>query len=126
MQPGNTTDHELKDGRVLGGGEFVGQVLQHTERGCTHKGETLDRIIETVLGVLGIADDELMSRNRATQVADARSIICYASYCAGHRGVDIARRLNISGPGVTVAVRRGKALIGNFPELCRIVSGGNE
>jgi REP element-mobilizing transposase RayT len=126
LQPGDVPDRELHDSRVLGGGEFVEQVLQQAEGASPHKGETLDQIIETVLGALDIPHGELMSRQRSVQLADARSIICYAAYCAGHRGVDIARRLDISGPGVTVAVRRGKDLAGNIPELLGLVSCDNE
>jgi REP element-mobilizing transposase RayT len=123
LQTGDPSDREFKDSRVLGGGEFVEQVLQHAEGTCPPKEVTLDRIVETVLGVLGISHGELMSRRRSVQLADARSIICHAAYCAGHRGVDIASRLNISGPGVTVAVRRGKEIIGTIPELRGLVGG---
>jgi predicted dinucleotide-binding enzyme len=39
------------------------------------------------------------------------------AFMAGHSGVAIARRLNISGAGVTVASKRGKKLINKYPEL---------
>jgi REP element-mobilizing transposase RayT len=117
FQTVESPDRELKDSRVLGGGDFVEQILQHTECTYSSKTYTLDQIVEIVLGVLEIPQAELMSRKRSLQLADARSIVCHAAYICGHRGVDIAQRLNISGPGVTVAARRGKDRIENFPQL---------
>ena len=115
-------DGELKDSRVLGAGDFVEQVLRHTdEEGLPGKHHSLDQIIETVLESLGVSPAELMSRKRSLQLADARSIICQVAYLSGHRGVDIARRLNISGPGVTVAARRGKELVKSHPQFLALV-----
>ena len=122
LRTGESPDRELKDSRVLGGGDFVEQVLLHTGKVCPNKTHTLDQIVEIVLGVLEIPQAELMSRKRSIQLADARSIICHTAYLSGHRGVDIARRLNISGPGVTVASSRGKDLIENFPQLLMLVN----
>jgi len=122
LRSGESPDPELKDSRVLGRGDFVEQILLHTEKVCSCKVHTLDQIIEIVLGVLGIPQTELMTRKRSIQFADARSIICHVAYLSGYRGVDIARRLNISGPGVTVAVRRGKELIETFPQLFTLIS----
>jgi hypothetical protein len=116
------SDRELKDSRVLGGGDFVEQILQHTERLCPNKTHTLDQIVKIVLGLLGIPQTELMSRKRSVHLADARSIICHAAFLDGHRGVDIAKHLNISGAGVTVAARRGKELMVKFPQLMALVS----
>ena len=109
--------NELQDSRVLGDGDFVEQILRHSEGGLPGKKVSLDRIIQTVLEALDVSQGELMSRTRALRVARARSIICHVAYASGHRGVDIAVRLNISGPGVTVAARRGREIIENHPEL---------
>jgi len=122
LRAGELPDGEFKDSRVLGGGDFVEQILLHTENECSPKTHTLDQIVEIVLGMFEIPQAELMSRKRSIQLADARSIICHAAYLSGHLGVDIARRLNISGPGVTAAARRGKDLIENFPQLLTLVS----
>lgn len=122
LRTGELPDGELKDSRVLGGGDFVEQILLHTENEYSQKAHTLDQIVEIVLGVLEIPQAELMSRKRSIYLADARSIICHAAYLYGYRGVDIGRRLDISGPGVTVAARRGKDLIENFPDLLMLVS----
>jgi hypothetical protein len=54
-------------------------------------------------------------------LADARGIICHIAFLSGYRGIDLARRLNISGSGVTVAARRGKELVEKNPQLEAIV-----
>lgn len=115
---------EPRDSRVLGDGDFVEQILQYAEMELPINTISLDRIIETVLSSLEVSRSELQSRTRTLRVANARSIICHVAYAAGHRGVDIAARLNISGAGVTVAAKRGKDLIGEYPELFGLVDGG--
>jgi hypothetical protein len=66
-------------------------------------------------------ETELLSRTRELRVANARGIICHMAFISGHSGVAIARRLNITGAGVTVASRRGRELIKNYPEFAVIV-----
>ena len=111
------TDDELQDSRVLGGRYFVEQILQHTEEVVPGRIIPIDQIIETVLCALKVSQLELMSRTRVLRVAEARSIICHVAYASGHREVDIARRISISRPGVALAVRPGKELIENHPQL---------
>lgn len=114
-------DNELQDSRVLGDGDFVEQILRHAEAGLPDRQISLAQIIEAVLNTLKMSQWELMSRTRELRVANARSIICHMAYASGHRGVDIARSLKISGPGVTVAAKRGKDLIMNHPQLLVIL-----
>lgn len=114
-------DGELKDSGVLGAGDFVEQILRHTEEGLPSKTVSLDQIIETVLETFGVSPAELMSLKRSLQHVDARNIICQIVCLSGYRGVDIARRLKISGAGVTVAARRGKELVKSHPQLIALV-----
>jgi hypothetical protein len=109
--------NELQDSRVLGNGDFAEQILRQTEAELPSEKITLDSIVEAVMATLDVTETELMSRTRAMSLANARSIICHMAYVFGHRVVDIARRLNIAGAGVTVAARRGKELIKNYPDL---------
>lgn len=114
-------DNELQDSRVLGDGDFVEQILRHAEAGLPDRQISLAQIIEAVLNTLKMSQWELMSRTRELRVANARSIICHMAYASGHRGVDIARSLKISGPGVTVAAKRGKDLIINYMQLLAMI-----
>ena len=112
-----SSERELKDSRVLGCGDFVEQILLHTGSNGATKTLTIDHIIGTVLDVLEISPTELMTRKRALPLAEARSLISYIASLSGHRGIDIAHSLNISGAGVTVAAQRGKKLIDTYPQL---------
>jgi hypothetical protein len=108
---------ELKDGRVVGGGDFVEQILLQTKSADAIERQTLDLIVETVLTVLEISPAERMTRKRILPLANARGIICQMAFLYGHRGIDSAQRMYISGAGVTVAAQRGIKLLENNPEL---------
>jgi REP element-mobilizing transposase RayT len=114
-------DNELKDSRVLGKGDFVEQIIRHTEEILPDRKISLESIIESTLETLEVTEAELLSRTRELRVANARGIICHMAFKSGHSGVTIARRLNITGAGVTVATRRGRELIKNYAELAAIV-----
>ncbi len=121
LQAGEPFDGELRDSRVLGSGDFVGNILQQTEESCCLQPKFLDQIVASVLTLLEIPQEELMSRKRSLALAYARGIICHIAFLSGYRGIDIARRLNISGSGVTVAAQRGKELVKKSLELKSIV-----
>lgn len=121
LQAEEPSDGELRDSRVLGSGDFVGEILHQTEESIPLPRQSLDQIVERVLTLLEIPHAELMSRKRSLPLADARGIICHIAFMSGHRGIDLSRRLNISGSGVTVAARRGKVLVEKSPELKAIV-----
>lgn len=107
---------------VLGGGDFVEQVLRQTGERRDSSPRALDQIIQAILDHLKIPLIEILSRKRTAPLADARGIICHVACLSGHRGVDIARRLNVSGACVTVAARRARELFDNDPTLQEIVS----
>jgi REP element-mobilizing transposase RayT len=117
------SEEELQDPRVLGSGDFVERLLMHTEAIQTFPKVPLDEIVERVRGELGLSLTELTSRTRAQRIANARSLICHIAFSCGHRGVDIARILNITGAGVTVAAQRGKKVIDEHPDLLAIMNG---
>lgn len=116
-------EDEPKDSRVLGNGGFVEQVISRTGTKAPAGKISLDSIVEAVTAVLKVTELEFSSRLRGPNVAEARGIVCHMAYLAGHSGVDIARRLKISGPAVTAAARRGKELMANHPELEVYVAG---
>jgi REP element-mobilizing transposase RayT len=112
---------ELKDSRVLGNGEFVEQIIKQTKEELPAGKIDLNIIVERILAALDVSESDLLSRTRELRVANARAIICHLAVKSGYSGVVVARRLNISGAGVTVAARRGRALINTYPELAEIV-----
>jgi REP element-mobilizing transposase RayT len=110
-------EQESRDSRVLGSGDFVEQLLLHAESNAAPSTVSLEEIIERVCDKLGLSQAELTSQTRVQRVANARSIICHIAFACGHRGVDIARRLGITGSAVTVAGQRGKRVIAEHPDL---------
>jgi putative transposase len=110
-------EDNFRDARVLGRGDFVEQLLQQVEEKPSVAELSLDEIVEQVCAKTGLSLTELTSQSRSQQIANTRSIICHKAFASGHRGVDIARRLGITGSGVTIAARRGKKLLAEYPEL---------
>lgn len=104
----------MSDERILGESDFVDSVLsQANERYERHyelkrRGYDLDRIAERVAEVCQIHKDEIFSRGLQVK---ARSLLCFwAVREAGMSQRELARRLEMSGPGVGFAVERGAAI----------------
>jgi putative transposase len=110
-------DNDRRDARILGEGDFVDQILLHAVAERRPEKRALDEIMELVCEKFELSRSELTSQTRAQRVADARSIICHVAFSCGHRGVDIARRLGITGAGVTMAAQRGKKMILEHPDV---------
>jgi len=108
---------EWQDARILGSGDFVEQLLMRTEATPPLSKFSLEEIIEQVCSKVDLSLPELISQSRMQQIANARSIICHVAFAGGHRGVDIARSLGITGSAVTIAARRGKKLFAEHPEF---------
>jgi REP element-mobilizing transposase RayT len=120
FREGMSNDNEHRDSRVMGKGEFVEQVIRNADESLPAGKISLDGIVKSTLAEFDVSESELLSRTRELRVANVRAIICHMAVKSGHSGVAIARRLNISGSGVTVAARRGRELIKNHPELAGI------
>ena len=112
---------ELRDSRVLGAGDFVEELLRQTEAHPMPAKMPLEEIIARVCDTLELPVTDLMSLTRRPRVAHARSIICHLAFAAGHRGVDIARRLRLTASAVSIACRRGKEAIAGHPALHEMV-----
>jgi REP element-mobilizing transposase RayT len=106
-------EHGAYDERVLGSGEFVEFLQQATESrleatSCL----PLEEIIRQAATAFGIEEAMLMTRSRQKALADARAAICYlAVRHFNFLGVDVAKSLNISRSGVSIAVRRGAEIV---------------
>jgi hypothetical protein len=107
----------------LGRGDFVDQLLLHAESSRFTKKMSLAKIVESVCGKLALSLLELTSQTRAPRIANARSIICHVAFSCGHRGVDIAHRLGITGSGVTMAAQRGKHVISEHLDFLAMLGG---
>ena len=105
------------DERILGDSDFVEAVLKEAneqmERRYRLKAEgfDLDRVADRVAQVMNISLQLIWERSRRPQVVDARDLLCYwASNELAMSKTDLAKRLNLTQPAISIAVRRGKKL----------------
>jgi REP element-mobilizing transposase RayT len=110
--------HHMSDERILGSGEFVQGVLRR------HQEQTLRRLLivdreadfEKLTSAVGkhrnILLCQLVGPNKRRTIVKARYLICYwAVRELGFTMTEIARKLEISLPTVSVAVHKGAQLI---------------
>ena len=109
-------NRELSDQRILGGGDFVGAVLQESERLLEKKYKpkrTIDDLIAVVADKVGISPELICSGSRQRKYSEARALVAYmAVEETGHSAADVARypRLPTPGTGGQVGVRRVNVL----------------
>ena len=105
------------DERILGDSEFVMQVLdgadEQYERRYKLKALGYDsvKVEHKVLGLFGIAKEELYSGSRKKSISEARSVFCY--WCVRELGesmTSIAKLLGLTQPAVGYAVDRGERI----------------
>jgi len=105
------------DERILGDSEFVLAVLEasaeHLRRQerVQRQGRDLAWLAQQVAPVFGLAPDEIYRTSKRPRRVAARSVFCYfAVRDLGVTATAVARRLGLSQPAVSTAVRRGEAL----------------
>ncbi|OGP56952.1 MAG: hypothetical protein A2V65_10420 [Deltaproteobacteria bacterium RBG_13_49_15] len=103
------------DERILGSSDFVKSVLGKADERYEKKTEaasmgiTLERLIRSVSKQADIEEKLIVSSSRRRAVASARSIICsLALDRLGEKGVNVARRLNISESSVSKLANKGR------------------
>ena len=117
LQSKGQVDHMMSDARILGESEFVESVLSEAKETYERKyemkrrGYDLDRIAKRVAEIYGMDPQEFFSKGRQKKRVRARSLLCYwAVREAGLTQREIAKRLEMSSPGVGFAVERGEAI----------------
>lgn len=105
------------DERILGDSDFVEAVLKEAEEQLERRyrlkaeGFNLDRVATRVAQVLDIPVEAVWEKSRRPQVAEARSLLCYwASKELSLSMTDLARRLKLTQPAVSIAARRGERI----------------
>jgi REP element-mobilizing transposase RayT len=101
------------DDRILGSADFVEQLKQEKE--VSEKlvvRIALDKLVERVAEIAGVAPKVLCQRKRGVVISDAKSIICYlAVRKIGYSGEVVAKALGITRSGVSRGATRGAALV---------------
>jgi len=105
------------DQRILGGTDFVMQVLREAgddyERRFKVKsgGHTLDTLADMIAVAYGIGRKDVLSKGRHSPRVEARSLFCcVACRELGTSVTDLARLLGLTPSAVTYAVRRGRKI----------------
>ena len=116
------------DDRILGSGDFVERLRQEKE-----VAERLDNriplqpLIKSIAEFTGVEIQELCQRGRTTNVAAAKSIICYlAARRIGYSGETIAKALGITRSGACRGASRGATLVaqnqGKWGDVVEIIN----
>ncbi len=105
------------DERILGDSDFVLEVLQESQErlerryALRSKGVGIEALAERVAKLFGVEKAAILGPGKYRHVVPARSLFCYwAVRELGETATSLARRLGMSQPGVSVAVRRGEEI----------------
>jgi len=110
-------ERELGDARILGSGEFVGNILADSEKIEGYKllkKVSLSELVEKVSTYLDADKDEVLSGNRRQKNCHARSLISFvAAKNMGYKFNEIAEISGIHPVTAGRCAERGKKLIDN-------------
>jgi REP element-mobilizing transposase RayT len=113
-------DHVMGDERILGDSDFVEAMLAHAEEKyerryeLKRRGYDLERVAQRVAEVYKMETEEVFSQGRQQRKVKARSLLCF--WAVRELGISLtalARKLEMSVPGVGYAAERGEAIARN-------------
>jgi len=115
----NMGEYEAYDDRILGSGEFVENLWRETESIEIHVPKiTLEEMMQRAAETMGIKVELLRQKNRSKELTDVRAAICYLAVReCNFSGVAVARALNMTRSGVSVAVKRGGEIVSGNSSL---------
>jgi REP element-mobilizing transposase RayT len=103
------------DERILGDTDFVETVLKEANEQLERchrlkaQGFDLEQVAHRVAAVMDIPEELVWEKSRRPKVVEARDLLCYwASIELLMSKTDLAKRLNLTQPAVSIAVRRGE------------------
>lgn len=106
------------DERLLGSGDFVDKILQDAEEQLDRReklkkaGYDLDTLAREVAVLFDIKPAQIFTTGKYPLIVRARSLFCYfAVRELGMTATQLARKLNLSQPAVSIAVKRGEKLV---------------
>jgi hypothetical protein len=109
--------HFKSDERILGDSDFVENVLKFAEEFFERKyqlksqGYDIDKLADRVAETFSIKPDEIFQPGKQPVKVRARSLLCYwAVRELGFTMVELASKLNISQPAVSICVQRGERI----------------
>ncbi len=112
-------EYEAYDEKILGSGEFVEGLWREAESSEIYVSNiSLDEMMQRAADTLQVKVELLRQKTRTKELADVRAAICYlAVRMCNFSGVAVARALNMTRSGVSVAVKRGEVIVSGNPTL---------
>ena len=113
----NKQDRIKGDERILGGSDFVREVLAEADERYDRRyrvkslGYDISRVERKVIELYNIEKEDLYSGSRRKAISEARSLFCY--WCVRELGesmTSMAKLLGVTQPAVGYAVDRGERL----------------
>ena len=105
------------DERILGDGDFVEAVLKKANEQLERRyrlvatGFDSDKVAQRVAEVLNLPVEYVWEKSRRPQVVRARDLFCFwASNELGISATDLAKKLGLTQPAVSMAIRRGEKI----------------
>ena len=106
------------DERILGGGDFVENMLAQAEEDLERKyrleaeGYDFNMVVERVAHLMGLKREEVLLPGKYKKVVEARGVVCY--WAVRELGISqgvLARKFGISQPAISMAVKRGEQVV---------------
>ena len=105
------------DERILGDSDFVKTVLAQAKEDFERKhqlqseGMSFEDVVNLVAELVDISADHVLATGKRKETVAARSLLCFwATSALAISQVELAQKLKISQPAVSMAVRRGEQL----------------
>ena len=117
------------DERILGDGEFAQKILDSAKEKYEEsyqlqaQGYDLDKVALRIAEILDIKPEQVWAAGKQPLTVKARSLLCYwAVRKLGFTATEIAKRLGVSQPSVSISVQRGEKIAadGKF----KLIQGG--
>jgi len=109
--------HFKSDERVLGDSDFVERVLRAADEALERKyelkskGYNIDKLSDRVAKIFSINPEDIFKLGKQPVKVKARSLFCYwAVRELGFTMADLAPKLNISQPAVSMSAKRGEQI----------------
>jgi len=108
------------DERILGDSDFVKSVLSQAKEDFERKhqlqseGMSFEHVVNRVAELMDLSPDQVLASGKQKQTVAARSLLCFwATNELAISQVELAQKLKVSQPAVSMAVRRGEQLAGD-------------
>lgn len=110
-------EHMKSDERIFGDGEFAQSVLDKADERWEERyrleahGYDLDKVAARLSTALGIDPEPVGSPGKHPLTVKARSLLCYRAVGKpGNGATELAGKLGVSQPSVSISVRRGEQM----------------